>query len=111
MAVNETRNLSRDLREGLTDGSVKKMSPDRGGNVENVNRGEHVGLDGRTYCYETLQEQYGAFTSHPVMEDMADRLHDGKIVPEPALPEHTWYEADVPRNRQIPLPGGVDTPS
>ncbi|NDC89085.1 MAG: hypothetical protein EB075_09825 [Bacteroidetes bacterium] len=31
MAVNETRSLNQDLREGITDGMVKKASPDRGG--------------------------------------------------------------------------------
>jgi hypothetical protein len=31
MAVNETRNMNADLREGITDGMVKKVSPDRGG--------------------------------------------------------------------------------
>jgi hypothetical protein len=34
MAVNETRSLNVDLRKGLTDGSVKKAAPDRGGVVE-----------------------------------------------------------------------------
>ena len=31
MAVNETRNMNADLREGLTDGVVKKVNPNRGG--------------------------------------------------------------------------------
>ena len=31
MAVNETRSMNADLREGITDGMVKKASPDRGG--------------------------------------------------------------------------------
>lgn len=31
MAVNETRNMNADLREGLTDGVVKKINPNRGG--------------------------------------------------------------------------------
>jgi hypothetical protein len=31
MAVNETRNMNGDLKEGLTDGSVKKLAPNRGG--------------------------------------------------------------------------------
>ena len=34
MAVNETRSMNADLREGLTDGVVKKSTPDRGGVVE-----------------------------------------------------------------------------
>lgn len=31
MAVNETRNMNADLREGITDGVVKKVNPNRGG--------------------------------------------------------------------------------
>lgn len=31
MAVNESRSMNADLREGLTDGSVKKLAPNRGG--------------------------------------------------------------------------------
>jgi len=31
MAVNEDRNMNADLREGLTDGMVKKLTPNRGG--------------------------------------------------------------------------------
>jgi hypothetical protein len=36
MAVNETRSMNADLREGLTDGSVRKLAPSRGGEVENA---------------------------------------------------------------------------
>lgn len=31
MAVNESRNMNADLREGITDGVVKKVNPNRGG--------------------------------------------------------------------------------
>jgi hypothetical protein len=31
MAVNETRNLNGDLADGITDGMVKKVNPNRGG--------------------------------------------------------------------------------
>jgi hypothetical protein len=31
MAVNETRSMNADLREGITDGVVKKVAPNRGG--------------------------------------------------------------------------------
>lgn len=31
MAVNESRSMNADLREGITDGMVKKPNPDRGG--------------------------------------------------------------------------------
>lgn len=34
MAVNETRNLTVDLKAGASDGVVKKAAPDRGGVVE-----------------------------------------------------------------------------
>ena len=34
MAVNESRSMNADLRAGLTDGVVKKRTPDRGGVVE-----------------------------------------------------------------------------
>ncbi len=34
MAVNESRSMNADLREGLTDGVVKKVAPNRGGVVE-----------------------------------------------------------------------------
>lgn len=48
MAVNESRSMNADLREGLTDGVVKKIAPDRGGVVE---RDAHMS--------STLQQQYG----------------------------------------------------
>lgn len=31
MAVNETRNLGQELRSGLSDGTVRKSAPNRGG--------------------------------------------------------------------------------
>ena len=31
MAVNESRNMNQDLREGITDGVIKKLTPNRGG--------------------------------------------------------------------------------
>jgi len=31
MAVNDSRSMNNDLREGITDGMVKKVAPDRGG--------------------------------------------------------------------------------
>lgn len=33
MAINQTRNMSQELAIGLSDGTVKKMTPDRGGIV------------------------------------------------------------------------------
>lgn len=51
MAVNETRSMNGDLREGLTDGVVKKLTPDRGG-VTDKDTVVDRNMD--------LQEQYGA---------------------------------------------------
>ena len=43
MAVNESRNLREDLYEGLTDGLVRKLSPNRGG----TNSSERAALAAR----------------------------------------------------------------
>lgn len=67
MAVNESRSLTRDLREGLTDGTVKKWNPDRGGNP-NDNESAMI-VDG------VLQEQYGAYYSSSATADAANRMH------------------------------------
>lgn len=87
MAVNESRNLSRDLREGLTDGSVKKAARDRGGEVEYQ--------DGR----EGLpQDMYGYSPSDPrgTIDSVASRLHDGQILGESQQDtEYTWYKTQV----------------
>ena len=37
MAVNNSRSMNADLQEGMTDGMVKKATPDRGGAVETSN--------------------------------------------------------------------------
>jgi hypothetical protein len=37
MAVNESRSMNNDLREGITDGMVKKATPDRGGDLFDIN--------------------------------------------------------------------------
>lgn len=37
MAVNESRSMNADLREGITDGMVKKPTPDRGGDLFDIN--------------------------------------------------------------------------
>lgn len=34
MAINDSRSMNADLQEGLLDGRVKTLSPDRGGTVE-----------------------------------------------------------------------------
>lgn len=34
MAVNNSRSMNADLQEGITDGSVKKVAPNRGGSLE-----------------------------------------------------------------------------
>lgn len=87
MAVNETRNLSVELRNGITDGSVKRMAPDRGGSVE----GDHTN--------QVLQQQYGALTygSSYEADQMANRVHDGTIVgaAEQGEPDYTWFNTVV----------------
>lgn len=90
MAVNESRNLSVELRNGITDGSVKRMAPDRGGSVE----GDHTN--------GVLQQQYGAITwgTQYEVDQMANRVHDGTIVGATGMygqgePDHTWYNTDV----------------
>ena len=89
MAVNESRNLSVELRNGITDGSVKKQAPDRGGEVE----GDHTN--------QVLQQQYGALTygSQYEVDQMANRLHDGKIIGPTGMygqgePDHTWTNTE-----------------
>lgn len=53
MAVNETRSLNGDLAEGLTDGVVKKLTPDRGGVTD----------EGTVHARNSrLQQQYGVTT-------------------------------------------------
>jgi hypothetical protein len=42
MAVNETRSMNEDLREGITDGVVKKATPDRGGDLFDLNSASAV---------------------------------------------------------------------
>jgi hypothetical protein len=54
MAVNESRSLNGDLREGLTDGVVKKATPDRGGVTDSAS------VSARN---SRLQQQYGMTTS------------------------------------------------
>lgn len=34
MAVNNTRSMNADLQQGLADGQIKTLTPDRGGTVE-----------------------------------------------------------------------------
>lgn len=65
MAVNETRSMNGDLREGLTDGVVKKLTPDRGG-VTDKSSVVDRNLD--------LQEQYGVRVGDYGGESYASRL-------------------------------------
>lgn len=62
MAVNESRSMNADLKEGLTDGVVKKIAPDRGGVVE---------YD--AHMSSTLQEQYGATFGYGPASEVALR--------------------------------------
>jgi len=87
--VNETGNLSIALREGLTDGVVKKVNPDR------------TATEGLGLPYG-LGESYGSMPSGLAMEEAADRLHDGRIIGTVASP-HTWTDtSDVDRDTAYP---------
>ena len=50
MAVNESRSLNGDLEEGISDGSVHKRTPDRGGVVE---YNSHAAYDGSNTMVHT----------------------------------------------------------
>lgn len=96
MAVNETRNLSAELRNGITDGSVKKQAPDRGGSVE----GDHTN--------DVLQTQYGVLTygSLEQVELMANRVHDGRFMGEQG-PMYTWTNTSGEGDQKpVNLPSG-----
>lgn len=67
MAVNESRSMNNDLREGITDGTVKKVNPNRGGTPnDNLSaRGVYDALDSSLYD-PSFSELYKA--------EYADRL-------------------------------------
>ena len=46
MAVNESRSMNSDLQEGITDGYVKKVAPDRGG-IPNDDLSAYLAKDAR----------------------------------------------------------------
>ena len=49
MAINDSRSMNVDLHNGLNDGRLKSLTPDRGGQVDNNHVGVRAGL---------LQAQY-----------------------------------------------------
>lgn len=57
MAVNESRSLNGDLAAGISDGSVKKLTPDRGGQTDD---------DTVRTRNSNLQQQYNA---RPMYDD------------------------------------------
>jgi len=59
MAVNDSRSQNKDLRAGITDGSFKNLTPDRGGVVED-NTSIHRNM--------VLQGQYGVTPRSPLAE-------------------------------------------
>jgi hypothetical protein len=88
MAVNESGNLGHALREGLTDGSVCKTSPDRGGVVED---GSHA-------------SGYGSDSAMMSRDAAADRVHDGKFFGEDDQDTiYTWTKTDD-IGRNLPYP-------
>ena len=56
MAVNSSRSQNNDLRQGITDGSFKNLTPDRGGVVES---GTSIKRQ------MVLQSQYGVSPKKP----------------------------------------------
>jgi hypothetical protein len=63
MAVNESRSLNVDLKEGLTDGIVIKRTPDRGGapevpDAQYWNNEQHGNYDGDGYVPEVSSRVY-----------------------------------------------------
>lgn len=66
MAVNETRSLNGDLREGITDGVVKKLTPDRGGVTDSTSVAAR-NMD--------LQQQYGMTTAGAGSADRLTTVH------------------------------------
>lgn len=67
MAVNETRSLNNDLREGLTDGVVKKVNPNRGG------------FPNDDHCFQMVYQNlsadlYDTVLSNPAAASMAARV-------------------------------------
>jgi hypothetical protein len=50
MAINDTRSMNADLQLGVVDGKVKRLTPDRGGEVE---------MQAVTQRKYELQQQYG----------------------------------------------------
>ena len=64
MAVNESRSLNTDLKEGLTDGLVIKRTPDRGGETEYPDAGFW------------RNEQYGTTVGDGYVSEIASRVYD-----------------------------------
>lgn len=63
MAVNESRSMTNDLHEGITDGVVKKDAPDRGGVVEPD-----------AHQQSLLQEQYNMISSYGAASEVVRRV-------------------------------------
>lgn len=63
--VNEERSLNHDMMEGISDGTVKKLAPDRGGVVEMTGPSERLSL---------LQQQYGITGNYGAASDVARRI-------------------------------------
>lgn len=57
--INQSRSMNKDLQQGITDGLLKSLTPDRGGEVE---------IEAPYSRYEMLQPQYD-------IADMKKGLH------------------------------------
>ena len=88
MAVNESGNLGDSLREGLTDGVVRKANPDRGG----------------AFADSTVAAGMGESAGSYAKDEYADRLHDGEFFGEEDQDTtYTWVKTDdIGRNVAYP---------
>ena len=75
MAVNESRNLNRDLIFGATDGLVKKAAPDRGGVVEDHPTDRN--LDLHRDLYDTVSSIEGKTYAERVSRSLGMPLGPG----------------------------------
>lgn len=66
MAVNESRSMNNDLKEGSNDGKFKNLTPDRGGEVEGAEPMKRA---------QTLQPQYGIVERTPLANTPEAYLH------------------------------------
>lgn len=74
MAVNQSRSMTMDLFEGISDGAVKKLTPDRGG-LQDSREAAIVKSD--------LHEMYDALYSSNHMMNVASRTAYDRVMATP----------------------------